>query len=229
VPREARERANLLLCGYPNNPTGAVAELPFFERLAAWGLAHEVPVCHDNAYAEITFDGFVAPSFLAAGGAREAGIEVLSLSKTLSMPGWRVAFAVGNAEIIANLTRLKQQVDAGMWMALQRTAILGLELTGPVSQRLRELYGRRRDIACAALARHGVELEPPRGGIYLWVPIPAGTGSVELAERLLAQHAVVVGPGAAYGACGEGYVRLSLTVPEERLEEAIERIGPSLV
>src|SRR5262249_1506609 len=116
-------RANLLLCGYPNNPTGAVADVAFLERLAAFGLEHDVPACHDNAYGEITFDGSVAPSFLQAEGAREAGIEIMSLSKTLNLPGWRIAFAVGHAPMIANLLRLKQHVDAGMWEALQRTAV----------------------------------------------------------------------------------------------------------
>jgi LL-diaminopimelate aminotransferase len=222
IPAGAAERANLLLCGYPNNPTGAVAEGPFFEGLAAWGLERDVPICHDNAYAEITFDGFVAPSFLASPGAREAGIEVLSLSKTLSMPGWRVAFAVGNAAMVQNLTRLKQQIDAGMWEALQRTAIRALELTGPVSQRMRAIYARRRDIACDALEAAGVPVVRPRGGIYVWMPVRSS--SVEFAERLLASKAVVVGPGVAYGASGEGYVRLSLTVPDDRLEEGMQRL-----
>jgi LL-diaminopimelate aminotransferase len=228
IPGDAVERANLLICGYPNNPTGAVAEPDFFARLAAWGLEHDVPICHDNAYAEITFDGFVAPSFLAAPGAKEAGIEVMSLSKTLNLPGWRMAFAVGNGEMVQTLTRLKQQVDAGMWEALQRTAIRALELTGPTSRRMQEVYAHRRDIVCDALERAGVPVYRPRGAIYVWMPVPDGVGSVDFAERLLGECAVVVGPGAAYGAGGEGFVRLSLTVPDDRLAEAMSRMVPLL-
>jgi LL-diaminopimelate aminotransferase len=221
-------RSNLLLCGYPNNPTGAIADVAFHGRLAAFGLGHDVPICHDNAYGEITFDGFRAPSFLEADGAREAGIEILSLSKTLNLPGWRIAFAVGHAPMIANLTRLKQNVDAGMWAALQRTAVAALDLVPAFSARMRAVYERRRDLVCDALERLGVAVERPRGGIYVWMPVPAGETSVAFAERLLRQAAVVVGPGAAYGPAGEGYVRLSLTVPEERLAEAVDRLGAQL-
>jgi LL-diaminopimelate aminotransferase len=226
-PRDA-DRANLLLCGYPNNPTGAVAEPEFFERLAAFGLERGVPICHDNAYAEITYDGFRATSFLAAPGAKDAGIEVLSLSKALNMPGWRVAFAVGNAEMVATLTKLKTHIDSGMFEAVQRTAIRAFELVPAFSRRMSEIYARRRDLAVEALAAHGVQVEKPRGSLYLWMPIPPGTTSVEYAERLLAESGVVVGPGTAYGPSGEGYVRLSLTVPDERLVEAMERLAPHL-
>jgi LL-diaminopimelate aminotransferase len=221
-------RANLLLCGYPNNPTGAVAEPAFFERLAAFGLEHDVPVCHDNAYAEITFDGFRATSFLAAPGAKEAGIEVLSLSKALNMPGWRVAFAVGNPDMVATLTKLKTHVDSGMFEAVQRTVIRAFDLIPAFAARMSEVYARRRDLALAALEANGVHVEPPRGSLYLWMPIPPGTTSVAYAERLLARSGVVVGPGTAYGPSGEGYVRLSLTVPDERLAEAMERLAPHL-
>ncbi len=226
-----RERANLAVVGYPNNPTGAVAEEPFFARLAAFGLDHGIPVCHDNAYSEITFDGFVAPSFLAAPGAREAGIEVLSLSKAFSLPGWRLAFAVGNAAMIANLHRLKAHVDAGVFEALQRAAV-GLLESDPAERRtLADVYARRRTIVVDALRAAGLEVPSPRGGMYVWMPIPTGEPSVAFAARVLEQTDVVVSPGAAYGAAGEGFVRLALTVPDARLAEAMERltgaIGPA--
>ena len=218
-------RANLLICGYPNNPTGAVADVAFMERLALWGLEHGVPICHDNAYAELTFDGIVAPSSLEAPHGREAGIEVYSLSKALCMPGWRVAFAVGNAEVVGRLRRLKTQIDAGMWVAMQHAAIVALEICPRVSAGLRVTYQRRRDLVCDRLAQLGIDVVPPGGALYVWMPVPGGEGSVAFAERVLADAAVVVGPGAAYGAGGEGYVRLALTAPDDRLAEAVERIA----
>jgi LL-diaminopimelate aminotransferase len=225
IPEDVSRRANLLICGYPNNPTGAVAELGFFERLAAWGTQRGVAICHDNAYAELTYDGIVAPSFLAAPGAREAGIEIYSLSKSLSMPGWRIAFAVGNAELIGRLRTLKTNIDSGMWLAEQHAAIRAVERVPSFTAGLRELYGRRRDVLCDGLERLALEHVRPQGALYAWVRVPGGGGSVAFAERLLEQAAVVVGPGAAYGPSSDGYVRMSLTVPEERLDEALERIS----
>jgi LL-diaminopimelate aminotransferase len=218
-------RANLLICGYPNNPTGAVADVAFMQRLARFGLERGVPIAHDNAYAELTYDGFVAPSFLASPDGVAAGIEIYSLSKSLNMPGWRVAFAVGNGAMLQNLTRLKTNVDSGMFLALQRTAIAALALIPPFSAQMGAVYGRRRDLVCAALARIGFVVEPPRGGIYVWAPTPPGVRSEVFADRLLAEAGVVVGAGSSYGEHGEGYMRLSLTVPDDRLAEALERIG----
>lgn len=217
-------RANLLICGYPNNPTGAVADLAFMQQLARFGIDRGVPIAHDNAYAELTYDGYVAPSFLASPDGVEAGIEIYSLSKSLNMPGWRIAFAVGNGAMLQNLTRLKTNVDAGMFLALQRTAIAGLELVPAFSAEMSAIYLRRRDLVCAALARIGVTVEPPRGGIYVWAPVPPGVRSEVFADRLLREAGVVVGAGSSYGEFGEGYMRLSLTVPDDRLAEAMERI-----
>ncbi|MDX6565237.1 MAG: LL-diaminopimelate aminotransferase, partial [Gaiellales bacterium] len=215
----------LLICGYPNNPTGAVADVAFMQRLARFGLERGVPIAHDNAYAELTYDGFVAPSFLASPDGIAAGIEIYSLSKSLNMPGWRVAFAVGNGAMLQNLTRLKTNVDSGMFLALQRTAIAALALIPPFSAEMSAVYRRRRDLVCAALARIGVVVEPPRGGIYVGAPTPPRVRSEVFADRLLAEAGVVVGAGSSYGEHGEGYMRLSLTVPDDRLAEALERIG----
>ncbi|MDX6572703.1 MAG: LL-diaminopimelate aminotransferase [Gaiellales bacterium] len=228
IDEAASRRAGLLICGYPNNPTGAVADLAFFERLAAWGSERGVPICHDNAYAELTYDGLVAPSFLAAPGAREAGLEIYSLSKSLSRPGWRIAFAVGTAELIGRLRTLKTTLDSGMWLALQHAAVRGVQLVPSFTAGLRELYGRRRDVVCDGLEALGLEFERPRGALYVWMRVPGGGGSVAFAQRLLEQAAVVVGPGAAYGPTSDGYVRLSLTAPESRLAEAVARIARAL-
>ncbi|MDP9259402.1 MAG: aminotransferase class I/II-fold pyridoxal phosphate-dependent enzyme [Actinomycetota bacterium] len=228
VDEATSRRAGLLICGYPNNPTGAVADVSFFERLAAWGAERGVPICHDNAYAELTYDGLVAPSFLAAPGAREAGIEIYSLSKSLSLPGWRIAFAVGNAELIGRLRTLKTNVDSGMWLALQHAAVRAVQLIPTFTAGLRELYGRRRDVLCDGLEALGMDFVRPRGALYVWMRVPGGSGSIAFAQQLLERAAVVVGPGAAYGPSSDGYVRLSLTAPEERLAEAVDRIARAL-
>ncbi len=227
--RDVTDRANLLFCNYPNNPTGAVVEDDFFARLAAFGIERGVPVVHDNAYSEITFDGYVAPSFLAAPGAREAGIEMLSWSKAYNMTGWRVAAAVGNADMIAALLKLKTNLDSGQFDAIQLAAarILGPEGDAHV-EHMREVYRRRRDLVIEALAAAGLEVAPPRGTIYVWAPVPDGHTSVSFAELVLEQAGVVVSPGSAYGPNGEGYVRLSLTVADDRLREAVARIEQHL-
>ncbi|MGI9117443.1 MAG: aminotransferase class I/II-fold pyridoxal phosphate-dependent enzyme [Gaiellales bacterium] len=227
VPADVAVKARLLVCGYPNNPTGAVAAPGLFADLAAFGDHHDLVLCHDHAYAEIAYDDAVAPSALAEPAFRARGVEILSLSKTFSIPGWRIAFAVGDAEVIGVLRRLKTQIDSGMFPALQRTAawMLGEESLdrAPVA-----LYRARRDLACALLAEIGMPVDPPRGGMYLWVPVPTAETSEAFATRLLEGADVVVTPGTAYGAAGEGYVRIALTVPEERLREAIDRIGAVL-
>lgn len=225
LARDVTDRANLLFCNYPNNPTGAVVEGDFFARLARFGLERGVPVVHDSAYSEITFDGYVAPSFLAAEGARDAGIEIFSLSKAYNMTGWRVGAAVGNAEAIAALLKLKTNVDSGQFDAVQLAAarVLGPEGDAHV-QRMREIYARRRDLVVAALAAAGIHVAPPKGTIYVWVPVPDGHTSASFAELVLDQAAVVVSPGSAYGPNGEGYVRLSLTVADDLLAEAVGRI-----
>lgn len=227
VPADVAAHARLLVCGYPNNPTGAVAAPDLFARLAAFGERHDLVLCHDHAYAEIAFDDAAAPSALADPAFRSRGIEILSLSKAYSVPGWRIAFAVGNPEIISVLQRLKTQIDAGMFPALQRTAAWMLrqtDLDGPPLA----IYRARRDLACTMLAEIGMPVTPPHGGMYLWVPIPTGESAADFAARLLEDAAVVVTPGSAYGSAGEGYVRMALTIPEERLREALERIGAVL-
>jgi LL-diaminopimelate aminotransferase len=228
IPPDVRRRANLLFCNYPNNPTGAVIEDDFFERLARFGLENGIPIVHDNAYSEITFDGYVAQSFLAAPGAKEAGVEMFSLSKAYNMTGWRVGAAVGNAEMIAALLKLKTNIDSGMFEAIQMASVRALSEGGAFARQMSETYRRRRDLVISALAGVGIDVEPPKGTMYVWVPVPEGHTSVTFCELVLEQAGVVVSPGSSYGPNGEGFVRLSLTLPDEQLREAVERIEQHL-
>jgi LL-diaminopimelate aminotransferase len=228
IPDDVAGRANLLFCNYPNNPTGAVIEDDFFDRLVDFGRRHDVPVVHDNAYSEITFDGYVAPSFLASAGASDVGIEMFSLSKTYNMTGWRVGAAVGNAAMIEGLWKLKTNVDSGIFDAVQMAAATALTGSQEHVRQMCEIYRRRRDLVVGALAAAGIRVEPPKATIYVWVPVPPGHDSVSFTELVLEQAAVVVSPGSSYGPNGEGYVRLSLTVADDRLEEAMSRIQQHL-
>ena len=223
------ERARLIFLNYPNNPTGAVVPDGFFEEVVAFARATGVVVVHDSAYSELTYDGYVAPSFLATPGAAEVGVEVFSLSKTYNMTGWRCGALVGNADAIAAYWKLKTNVDSGLFEAVQLAGAAAL--TGPQSNvaELRAIYRRRRDLVLDALAEIRIELEPPKGTIYVWAPVPAGHTSASFSEEVLERAGVVVGPGSAYGPNGEGFFRISLTVPDERLAEAVERMRASLV
>ncbi|HWF24522.1 MAG TPA: aminotransferase class I/II-fold pyridoxal phosphate-dependent enzyme, partial [Solirubrobacteraceae bacterium] len=181
---------------------------------------------HDNAYSETTYDGYVAPSFLATPGAKEVGVEVFSLSKGYNMTGWRCAAIVGNAEAIASYWRLKSNIDSGLFEAIQLAGATALapEVDAEV-RAMNAVYRRRRDLVCDALAEAGVHVTPPKGTIYIWAPIPAGfTTSAAYCEHVLEEAAVVISPGGAYGPNGEGFFRISLTTPDDRLLEAVERL-----
>ena len=228
IAAEDRERARLLFLNYPNNPTGAVVPEGLFERAVEFAHAHDVLVVHDASYTEVTFDGYVAPSFLETEGAREVGVEVFSLSKGWNMTGWRTGAIVGNAQAVEAYWRLKTNIDSGMFEAVQMAAVAALEREGDFGAEMSAVYERRRDLVCDALAAIGVEVTRPRGTIYVWAPVPAGHSSVSYCELVLEQSGVVVSPGSAYGPSGEGYFRISLTVPDERLTEAVERLRSSL-
>jgi LL-diaminopimelate aminotransferase len=226
IPAAARERARLMFINYPNNPTGAIVPDGLFEEVVQFAAAHDILVVHDNAYSETTYDGYVAPSFLQTPGAREIGVEVFSLSKGYNMTGWRCAAIVGNAGAIGQYWRLKSNIDSGLFEAVQLAgaAALAPELDADV-RAMNVVYQRRRDLVCAALADAGVEVTPPRGTIYVWAPVPAGfESSAAYCEHVLEHAAVVISPGGAYGASGEGFFRISLTTPDDRLAEAVERI-----
>jgi LL-diaminopimelate aminotransferase len=228
VPDEVAARANLLYLDYPNNPTGAVVPEGGFERAVEFGRRHDVIVVHDNAYSEITFDGYVAPSFLETPGAKEVGVEIFSLSKGWNMTGWRCGLVAGNAELVERYRGLKANLDSGLFEALQQAAVVALTAERDFPRRMSDVYARRRDLLVEALAQIGLEVEPPKATPYFWVRVPEGHTSASFASLVLEQANVVVSPGPGYGPSGEGFVRLSLTVPDERLEEAVRRIESSL-
>jgi LL-diaminopimelate aminotransferase len=224
IPQQTRAAAKFIIVGYPNNPTGAVIEDDFFPRLVEFARKHDLIVIHDNAYADITFDGYVAPSFLETPGAKEVGVELFSLSKSYNMTGWRSGAIVGNAAVVDAYWRLKTNMDSGVFAAVQRASAAALNGPQDCVRAMCEIYRRRRDLLVPALRRVGLEASPPKGTIYLWAPVPSGHTSGSFADQVLSQADVIVTPGAAYGPSGEGYVRLSLTVADERLEEAVQRI-----
>jgi LL-diaminopimelate aminotransferase len=225
IDQQTRERARLLFLNYPNNPTGAVVEGDLFDRVVALARRHDLIVVHDNAYSEITYDGYVAPSFLATPGAKDVGIEVFSLSKTYNMTGWRSGAVVGNRDLVQAYWQLKTNLDSGMFEALQEASAAALASDQASVREMCEVYARRRDTLVAALREIGLAVTPPKGAIYVWAPVPAGETSASFTEKVLEEAAVVISPGAAYGASGEGFVRMSLTVPDDRLAEAAERIA----
>jgi LL-diaminopimelate aminotransferase len=228
IPADALERARLLFVNYPNNPTGAVAPDGFFESLVELAREHGVLVVHDCSYSETTYDGYVAPSFLATPGAKEVGVEVFSLSKGFNMTGWRCAAILGNAEAITAYWRLKTNIDSGLFEAVQLAGAAALGGPRAPLEEMNAIYARRRDLVVAALREIGVEVEPPKGTIYIWAPVPEGRTSVAFAELVLEQAAVVVSPGSMYGPSGEGFFRISLTTPDERIAEAVERMREHL-
>jgi LL-diaminopimelate aminotransferase len=227
IPEQALERARLMFINYPNNPTGAIVPDGVFEDAIALAQRADVLVVHDNAYSETTFDGYVAPSFLATPGAKDVGVEVFSLSKGYNMTGWRCAAIVGNADAIGEYWRLKSNIDSGLFEAVQLAgaAALAPEVDAEVKA-MNAVYQRRRDLVCEALAAAGVDVTPPKGTIYIWAPIPAGFKTAEqYCEHVLEATGVIVSPGGAYGPNGEGFFRISLTTPDERLLEAVQRLS----
>jgi LL-diaminopimelate aminotransferase len=228
VPDAGAERANLLYLGYPNNPTGAVVPEGAFEATVAFARRHDLVVVHDNAYSEITFDGYVAPSFLETPGAKEVGVEIFSLSKGWNMTGWRCGLIAGNAQVVERFRQLKTNLDSGLFEAVQRAAVVALTDEREFPRQMSEVYRRRRDLLVEALAGIGLEPEPPKATPYFWVRVPEGHTSESFAALVLDEANVVVSPGPGYGPSGEGFVRISLTVPDERLEEAVRRIESSL-
>ena len=225
IDGETASRARLLFLNYPNNPTAAVCDLAYLEKAAAFSKKHGIILCHDAAYTELAFDGFRPPSFLQAEGAREVGIEFHSLSKTYNMTGWRVGFAVGNPEVIQGLSKVKSNIDSGIFQAVQKAGVAAL--TGPQDFReeLLETYRRRRDTLVDGLNDLGWKVTRPRATFYVWCPVPDGSPSADFAKRLLEEAGVVATPGVGLGPSGEGYVRMALTRPEEEIRQALERLG----
>jgi LL-diaminopimelate aminotransferase len=228
IPSEVVSSANLLYFNYPNNPTGAVVADGFFERAVAFARENDLVAVHDSAYSEIAFDGYSPPSFLATPGAKDVGAEIFSLSKGWNMTGWRIGWIAGNAEVVERYRQLKTNLDSGMFDALQLAGAAALTEARDFPREMSEVYRRRRDLMLEALGAIGIAAEPPRATPYLWIRVPDGHDSVSFTELVLDQAAVIVSPGPSFGPSGEGYVRISLTVPDARLEEAASRIASSL-
>jgi LL-diaminopimelate aminotransferase len=228
VPESVLERAKIVFVNYPNNPTAAVATPEYLERTVAICRRHGILLAYDNAYCDLTFDGYRAPSIFETPGAREVAVEFFSLSKSFSMTGWRIGFAVGSKELIGALTRVKSYIDTGPWLAIQKAGAAALDQQEALVVPVRAELERRRDAGVAALRKAGFAVESPRAAMYLWVPLPEEVPSAVFARRSLEEAGVVVLPGSGFGPAGEGYFRIALTVGAARLAEAANRLGEML-
>jgi LL-diaminopimelate aminotransferase len=228
IPEAQLQRANVLYLNYPNNPTGAVTQPGYFERAVEFARANDVIVVHDNAYSEICFDGYRAPSFLETPGAKDVGIEIFSPSKGWNMTGWRSGLVAGNAEVVERYRQLKTNLDSGMFEAVQLATVAALTEARDFPREMSEVYRRRRDLVAEGLAAIGLHVTVPRATPYFWVRVPGEHTSESFTELVLEEAGVLVSPGPAYGPSGEGFFRISLTVPDDRLEEAVRRIESSL-
>ncbi len=225
IPEGVLQKAKLLWINYPNNPTAATADIEFFNNVVKLAGQHDLAVCHDGPYSEVAFDGYKPLSFLQAEGAKDVGIEFHSLSKSYNMSGWRIGMAVGNATMIDALRRFKSNLDSGIPQAIQYAAIEALRGPQDVIARHNEIYQRRCDLICEALADMGLEVMPTKASLYVWAKVPEGYTSLEFANDLLEEVGVVVTPGIGYGKHGEGFVRLSLTVSDAGLVKALSRLA----
>lgn len=225
IPKNIVERAKVLWLNYPNNPTGAVASLEFFDKAVEFAQKNNLCICHDGPYSEVSFDGYQPPSFLQSAGAKDTGIEFHSLSKSFNMTGWRIGMAVGNSEVITALKTMKSNLDSGIPQAIQRAAIEALSGPEDAIREHNEVYQRRRDLLVETLNKMGLQASPPKASLYIWAKVPDGYTSVEFTDDLLDKVGVVVTPGTGYGKNGEGYVRLSLTVPDAVLLKGLSRMA----
>jgi LL-diaminopimelate aminotransferase len=224
IPSGILKKSKLIFVNYPNNPTAATAERKFYHDLVEFALRYNIIVCHDAAYSEVYFDGEKPLSFMQVEGAKEVGIEFHSLSKTYNMTGWRIGFAVGNAEVIAGLGKVKSNLDSGVFQAVQEASIVALQTDDAVLADIRDIYQKRRDTLYSGLLAMGLKAERPRATFYAWVRVPEKFDSASFTAHLLEKAGVLTTPGNGFGNPGEGYVRFALTVSEERIREGIERI-----
>lgn len=224
IPEDIARRAKVLWLNYPNNPTAAVADLAFYEEAVKFAKKYDIAICHDGPYSEVAYDGYKPVSFLQAEGARDVGIEFHSLSKSYNMTGWRIGMAVGNAQLINALFRIKSNVDSGINQAIQKMAIAAFEGPQDIIDEHNATYQRRRDMLVEALMACGLRVVSPKASLYIWARVPEGFTSADFAARLIEDIGVVVTPGSGYGPSGEGYVRLSITTPDERVEEGARRL-----
>ncbi|MCD6460943.1 LL-diaminopimelate aminotransferase [bacterium] len=228
IPEDVAQKAKLMFLNYPNNPTAAIATKQFFKTVVKFAKKYKIIVCHDAAYTEVCFDGYSAPSFLEAEGAKDVGIEFHSLSKTFCMTGWRVGFAIGNKDIIAGLAKVKSNMDSGVFQAIQEAAVIALTKGIDVADTIYKVFERRRNVFIAGLQKAGLKCRIPKATFYVWIRCPEGYKSADLSKFILEEASVVVTPGNGFGQCGEGFIRAALTVPEDRLCEAVQRIAKIL-
>lgn len=228
IPSDIAQKAKIMFLNYPNNPTGAVAGLNFFEKVIEFAKTHDILVCHDAPYTEVAFDGIKPVSFLQVAGAKDVGIEFHSLSKTYNMTGWRLGWAAGNKDAIEVLGRYKSNIDSGVFQAIQYAGIEALSGPQDSIEKMQRLYEERRDACARGLARLGWQVKPPRASFYFWVPVPRGFTSASFAELVLEKAGVIITPGNGYGQYGEGYFRIALTVDKARIDEAFDRLEKAL-
>jgi LL-diaminopimelate aminotransferase len=224
IPTDVASKAKLMFLNYPNNPTGVIADINFFEKVVEFARTYDILVCHDAPYSEVAYDGVNPPSFLQARGAREVGIEFHSLSKTYNMTGWRLGWAAGNRNAVEVLGRFKSNVDSGVFQAIQYAGIEALEGPQDSVAEMRKIYQERRDIALVGLKEMGWDIKPPQASFYFWIPVPKNYTSASFSEAVLEKAGVIVTPGSGYGDYGEGYVRIALTVDKQRMIEAFDRM-----
>jgi len=225
VPKDILKRAKLLYINYPNNPTGAVADITFFEKCVKFAKENNLLLVSDLAYSEMGFDGYRPRSVLEVPGAKEVAIEFHSLSKTYNMTGWRIGMAVGNKEAVQALATIKSNVDSGQFKAIQLAAVEALTGSQDCVAENNKVFEERRNVLIDGLNTLGWKLERPKATFYMWVPVPKGQTSASFTEKLLDKCGILVVPGSGYGSAGEGYIRLAITLPKERIEEAIRRMG----
>jgi LL-diaminopimelate aminotransferase len=225
IPEPVLKKTKIIWICYPNNPTGAVADIGFFNRVAEFGKKHDILVCHDGPYTEVAYDNYQPVSFMQAAGAKDTGVEFHSLSKSYNMTGWRIGMVVGNAKAIAALRTLKSNLDSGIPQAIQCMAIEALNGPQNAIGEHNAVYQRRRDLICETLTRIGLQVHVPKASLYIWAKVPEGYDSVDFTTDMLDQAGVAVTPGVGYGPSGEGYVRLSLTVPDVYLVKGLSRLS----
>jgi LL-diaminopimelate aminotransferase len=225
IPKDILKRSKLLWLNYPNNPTGAIASLDYFNKAVAFAKKHDIAICHDGPYTEVAYEGYKPVSFMQANGSNDIGIEFHSLSKSYNMTGWRIGMAVGNEKMIDALRRIKSNLDSGIPQAIQYMAITALSGSQASIEDHNNIYQKRRDRVIQALSKMGIQTRTPKASLYIWARCPQGYTSMEFADDLLEQVGVVVTPGIGYGPNGEGYIRLSLTISEANLEKGLVKLA----
>ncbi|GAB6181082.1 LL-diaminopimelate aminotransferase [Desulfotomaculum defluvii] len=224
IPEDIAKKAKMMFINYPNNPTGAIADENFYKEVIEFAKKYEILVCHDNAYSEVSYDGYLPLSFLQIPGAKEVGIEFSSVSKAYNMTGWRIGWIAGNESVVEALGRFKSNIDSGQFQAVQYAAMAGLNGPQDIIAANNEIYRERRDVVIDGLNAMGWNLEKPKATFYIWAPVPKGFTSASFAEYVIEKAGVVVTAGNGYGDQGEGYFRVSITIPKERIVEALERM-----